>query len=155
MIDVVLEFATTGRIGLVHAGMALAEAEDLLGPGRPHPALRRHPEFDGYPIHWESLSLLKSGDRASEVNLELSPEHPLRLPEVLGSRHVGELGSVLMEDFLAALDEAACGYGSARSEEGVTHLDLESGVTAIFIHSEDWYDVPVQGDYLSKLRTRS
>ncbi|MFD7444747.1 hypothetical protein [Streptomyces sp. NPDC059909] len=35
LMDVLVDFARTGRIGPQHCGMSLAEAEDLLGPGTP------------------------------------------------------------------------------------------------------------------------
>jgi hypothetical protein len=33
--NVLVDFARTGRVGPLHCGMPLIEAEDLLGPGRP------------------------------------------------------------------------------------------------------------------------
>ncbi|WP_406229222.1 hypothetical protein [Streptomyces anthocyanicus] len=48
--NVLVDFARTGRIGPLHCGMPLTEAEDLLGQGRPHPAiLTKGPDIDGYP----------------------------------------------------------------------------------------------------------
>ncbi|MET8945737.1 hypothetical protein ABZX30_19655 [Streptomyces sp. NPDC004542] len=37
--SMLVDFARTGRIGPLHCGMPRAEAEHLLGPGRPHPAI--------------------------------------------------------------------------------------------------------------------
>ncbi|MER5473535.1 hypothetical protein ABZX90_26210 [Streptomyces sp. NPDC002935] len=51
--DMLVDFASTGQIGPLHCGMPLAEAEDLLGPGRPHPAIQMSgPDIDGYPYSW-------------------------------------------------------------------------------------------------------
>lgn len=153
MIDVVLELATTRRIGPAHAGMALVDAEALFGPGRKHPALLMHPEYNGYPIKWGNLVLTKAGDRTDEVELQLDPEYPLSLPEALGSKHVGESGAVLLEDFLSALEEAGCTW-EREADSGVTgqtNFELDTGVRAIFVRSRERDDVPVRGDYLRML----
>lgn len=49
LMNVLVDFARTGHIGPLRCGMPLTEAEDLLGPGRPHPAIRMRPDIDGYP----------------------------------------------------------------------------------------------------------
>ncbi|WP_328756664.1 hypothetical protein [Streptomyces sp. NBC_00271] len=41
LMNVLVDFARTGHIGPLRCGMPLTEAEDLLGPGRPHPAIRK------------------------------------------------------------------------------------------------------------------
>jgi hypothetical protein len=38
--DLLVDFSLTGQIGPLRCGMSLAEAENLLGQGRPHPAIR-------------------------------------------------------------------------------------------------------------------
>lgn len=35
LMNVLVDFARTGRMGPLHCGMPLTDAEDLLGPGRP------------------------------------------------------------------------------------------------------------------------
>ncbi|WNF27977.1 hypothetical protein RI138_14710 [Streptomyces sp. C11-1] len=58
LVNMLVDFARTGRIGPLHRGMPLAEAEDLLGPGRPHPAhVMKGPDIDGYPYSWGWLKL--------------------------------------------------------------------------------------------------
>lgn len=39
LMNLLVDFAESGRIGPLHCGMPLTEAEALLGPGRPHPAI--------------------------------------------------------------------------------------------------------------------
>ncbi|MCP2169117.1 hypothetical protein LX83_006001 [Goodfellowiella coeruleoviolacea] len=65
-----LEFAATGRVGKVRLGMSLSEAEEILGPGRPHPAIRMlGPEASSYPYFWDHLSLFAAGGRVWQVSL--------------------------------------------------------------------------------------
>lgn len=60
--SLLVDFARTGRIGPLHCGMPLSEAEGLLGPGRPHPAIRLlGPDVDGYPYAWGGLEWSSPG----------------------------------------------------------------------------------------------
>jgi hypothetical protein len=65
---VLVDFARTGQLGPLRCGMPLAEAEDLLGPGRPHPAiLMKGPDIDGYPYSWDGLRLVVTQRRVTEL----------------------------------------------------------------------------------------
>ncbi|MER5717657.1 hypothetical protein [Streptomyces sp. NPDC002132] len=107
--DVLVDFARTGRIGPLHCGMPLADAEDLLGPGRPHPAIRlKGPDIDGYPYAWDGLELEVTQRRVSGLWVRLWPGsttklHPLVLPE--SETHEA---TILREELTAALDSAGC-----------------------------------------------
>ncbi|MBW4722289.1 hypothetical protein [Saccharothrix obliqua] len=71
--DVLVALVTTGRIGRVRVGMSLSEAEELLGPGRPHPAIVLFgSRASGYPYRWGDLALSVSDGRVDSVALEPS-----------------------------------------------------------------------------------
>jgi hypothetical protein len=74
LMNLLVDFAQTGRIGPLYCGMPLSEAEALLGPGRPHPAIRmRGPDIDGYPYAWDGLELATAQRLVSEICIRLSP----------------------------------------------------------------------------------
>ncbi|GLX21995.1 hypothetical protein [Streptomyces lavendulae] len=124
--NVLLDFAATGRIGPLHCGMPLTGAEEVLGPGRPHPQIvMKGPDFDGYPYAWGGLELVVTRRHVSGISLRLDPGSVARLPpEVLPDAGVYE-ATVLREDFTAALDAAGCGYVT----NAVLTFDEQSAVT--------------------------
>ncbi|HEX8866802.1 MAG TPA: hypothetical protein VF821_14185 [Lentzea sp.] len=85
VLDDLLELAATRHLGAVRLGMPLAEAEAVLGPATPHPALRLRPNSPHYPYLWTGLRLFVSDGRVSRIVLE------------------AELGAVDREAFLDAL----------------------------------------------------
>lgn len=95
--DVLVDFASTGRIGPLNCGMSLTEAEDLLGAGRPHPAHRmKGPDIGGYPYSWGGLKLVVTRRSVSGIQIHLRP----------GS--ASSEASVVREDLIAALDRVRC-----------------------------------------------
>jgi hypothetical protein len=155
MMDLLVELAATGRIGPVHAGMSLAEAHELFGPGRPHPALRMRPDLDGYPYTWGSLELEKAGEEVAKVGLRLWPGQRLELPAGLepaglepaglGPAGLGPAGrgaddgasaTVERQAFLGALDDAGCPYQtySPLTFGDQSAIRTEVGTTAAFGH---------------------
>ncbi|MGW3631162.1 hypothetical protein ACWD7F_13510 [Streptomyces sp. NPDC005122] len=69
LMNVLVDLARTGRVGPLHCGMPLTEAEDLLGPGHPHPVLRMRPDVDGYPYAWNDLELVVTQRLVSGIQI--------------------------------------------------------------------------------------
>jgi len=107
--NLLVEFARTGRIGPLHCGITLAEAEHLLGPGRPHPAIRlRGPDIDGYPYSWGGLDLAVTQRRVSGISIRLWPGSTVDLPSLILPGAETCSATVLREELIAALDTAGC-----------------------------------------------
>ncbi|MGY5001473.1 hypothetical protein [Streptomyces griseus] len=106
--NVLVDFARTGRIGPLHRGMPLAGAEDLLGPGRPHPAIRMRPAIDGYPHAWGGLELTVTQRLVSGIRIMLRPGSMSALPSLVLPDSESCSSTVLREDLCAALDAADC-----------------------------------------------
>ncbi|MFE2529768.1 hypothetical protein ACFXEL_36715 [Streptomyces sp. NPDC059382] len=109
LMDVLVDFARTGRLGPLHCGMPLAEAETLLGPGRPHPAvLMKGPDVDGYPYAWGGLRLVVTRRAVSGVWITLRPGSAANLPPLV-LPDAGEYeATVLREELTTALDNVGC-----------------------------------------------
>ncbi|MFJ1805625.1 MULTISPECIES: hypothetical protein [unclassified Streptomyces] len=108
LMNVLVDFARTGRIGPLHCGMPLTEAEDLLGPGRPHPAIRMIPDIDGYPHAWDSLELVITQRLVSGIGISLRPGPTTRLPPLVLPDAESYPSTVLREDLIARLDAVDC-----------------------------------------------
>ncbi|GAA3990548.1 hypothetical protein GCM10022247_06650 [Allokutzneria multivorans] len=109
--DLLVDFARTGRIGPLHCGMSLAEAEDLLGPGRPHPAIvMKGPDINGYPYGWSDLDLSVTRRTVSRVRVQLWPGSTAKLPPLVLPDSESFEATVLREDMIAALDAAGCAH---------------------------------------------
>ncbi|WP_407836337.1 hypothetical protein ACE1OC_07605 [Streptomyces sp. DSM 116496] len=108
LMNVLVDFARTGRIGPLHCGMPLTEAEDLLGPGRPHPAIRLIPDIDGYPHAWNDLELSVTRRLVSGISIGLRPGSTTKLPPLVLPDSESYPSTVLREDLIAALDAADC-----------------------------------------------
>ncbi|MFF8873257.1 hypothetical protein [Streptomyces massasporeus] len=109
LMNVLVDFARTGRIGPLHCGMPLAEAEDLLGPGRPHPAIvMRGPDIDGYPYSWDGLRLVVTQRQVSGLCIDLFPGSTTKLPPLVLPESETYEATVLREELISALDIAGC-----------------------------------------------
>ncbi|MER5466501.1 hypothetical protein ABT010_38915 [Streptomyces sp. NPDC002668] len=109
LMDVLVDFARTGRIGPLHCGMRLTEAEDLLGPGRPHPAiLMMGPDIDGYPYSWDRLQLVVTRRAVSGIWINLSPGSTAKLPALVLPESESFEATLLREELVSALDKAGC-----------------------------------------------
>lgn len=108
MMNVLVDFARTGRIGPLHCGMPLAEAESLLGPGRPHPAIRMRPDIDGYPYAWNGLKLSITQRLVSGISISLRPGTTATLPPLVLPDSESYPSTVLREDLIAGLDAVDC-----------------------------------------------
>ncbi|MER6672866.1 hypothetical protein [Streptomyces sp. NPDC000983] len=89
--------------------MTLADAEELLGPGRPHPAIRmKGPDIDGYPYAWGGLKLDVTRRAVSGIRIQLRPGSTVELPAPVlpGSEPVE--ATVDREELVRALDAAGC-----------------------------------------------
>ncbi|MCX5127905.1 hypothetical protein OG898_34035 [Streptomyces sp. NBC_00193] len=106
--NVLVDFARTGRIGPLRCGMPLAEADDLLGPGRPHPAIQLIPDIEGYPYAWDCLELSVTRRLVSGISISLRPGSTTRLPSLVLPDSEAYPSTVLREDLLAALDAVDC-----------------------------------------------
>jgi hypothetical protein len=113
--DVLVDFARTGRIGPLNCGMSLSEAEDLLGPGRPHPAhVLKGPDIDGYPYSWNGLWLEITRRAVSGIRINLRPGSTAKLPPLVLPDSESFEATVLREELIAALDSAGCRHGVDR-----------------------------------------
>ncbi|WP_202477557.1 MULTISPECIES: hypothetical protein [Streptomyces] len=108
--NVLVDFARTGRIGPLHCGMPLRTAEDLLGPGRPHPAVRMRPELDGYPYAWNGLELVITQGAVSGIWIRLRPGSTTTLPSQVLPDSESYPSTVPREDLVAGLDAVDCRY---------------------------------------------
>ncbi|MEV6837179.1 hypothetical protein AB0N17_22170 [Streptomyces sp. NPDC051133] len=109
LMDVLVDFARTGRIGPLHCGMPLTEAEDLLGPGRPHPAiLMKGPDIDGYPYSWDGLRLVVAQRRVSGLWIDLWPGSTTKLPPLVLPESETYGATIPREELISALDIAGC-----------------------------------------------
>lgn len=107
LIDVLIDFSLTGQIGPLRCGMPLAEAEDLLGPGRPHPAIQmKGPDLDGYPYSWHNLDLVVTQRTVTGLWIRLWPGSTTKLPPLVLPDSEAHPATVLREEFLTALDAA-------------------------------------------------
>ncbi|MGW6872024.1 hypothetical protein ACWGHA_06765 [Streptomyces xanthophaeus] len=135
LMDVLVGFSSTGRIGPLHCGMSLAEAEDLLGPGRPHPAHVLRPGIDGYPYSWLGLDLVVTQETVSGIWIRLRPGSPARLPSLVLPDCEAVDATVPREEFLAALDGAGCGHEVnpvLTFDDQSSILTRPAGVCAVF-----------------------
>ncbi len=109
LLNVLVDFARTGRIGPLNCGMSLVEAEELLGPGRPHPAhIMKGPDIDGYPYSWNGLQLVVTQRAVSGIWINLRPGSTARLPPLVLPDSESFEATVLREELIAALDTAGC-----------------------------------------------
>ncbi|MEU4928313.1 hypothetical protein AB0G54_17640 [Streptomyces yokosukanensis] len=109
LMDALVDFSRTGRIGPLNCGMTLAEAENLLGPGRPHPAhIMKGPDIDGYPYSWDGLRLVVTERAVSGIWIDLWPGSTARLPLLVLPDSEPFDATVLREELIAALDDAGC-----------------------------------------------
>ncbi|WP_411105309.1 hypothetical protein [Streptomyces sp. cmx-4-9] len=99
--NVLVDFARTGRIGPLHCGMQLTAAEDLLGRGRPHPAIRMRPNIDGYPYAWNGLKLVVTQRVVSGICIRLRPGSTTKLPPLVLRDLESHPATVLREDLIA------------------------------------------------------
>ncbi|MER5730651.1 hypothetical protein ABT084_20360 [Streptomyces sp. NPDC002138] len=106
--NLLVDFARTGRIGPLHCGMALTRAEDLLGAGRPHPAIRMRPDIDGYPYAWDGLELSVTRGLVSGISISLRPGSTAMLPPLVLPDSESYPSTVLREDLIAGLDAVGC-----------------------------------------------
>jgi hypothetical protein len=107
--NLLVDFARTGCIGPLRCGMPLTEAEDLLGPGRPHPAIRlKGPDIDGYPYAWDGLELAVTQRAVSGIWINLWPGSTAKLPSLVLPESESFEATVLREELVTALDAAGC-----------------------------------------------
>ncbi|MBW4721361.1 hypothetical protein [Saccharothrix obliqua] len=130
--DVLLELVTTGRIGRVRLGMLLSEAEEVLGSGAPHPAIRLlGPEASGYPYYWGDLSLYVSDGRVDRVVLQ---------PSEVIERDV----------FLEILRRSGTAFEPhpALTFDGQSAIRTDAGAVILFAHREAAEGLDTAGHYL-------
>jgi hypothetical protein len=144
--DLLIEFARTGRIGPLHCGMSLTEAERLLGPGRPHPAIRlKGPDIDGYPYSWGGLELVVTQRHVSGIWIRLWPGSTVDLPPLVLPRAESHSATVLREELIAALDAAGCRHdinSALTFGEQWTMRTVPADVCAVFSLPGRGNDVP-------------
>ena len=122
--NVLVDFARTGRIGPLHCGMALTEAEELLGPGRPHPAIvMKGPDIDGYPYAWGGLRLVVTQRSVSGLWINLWPGSTMNLPPLVLPDSESFEATVLREELITALDTADCRHEAGTSPRVVDTFD--------------------------------
>lgn len=134
--NVLVDFARTGRIGPLHCGMPLTEAEDLLGRGRPHPViLMKGPDVDGYPYSWGGLGLEVTRRAVSGIRIRLWPGSAVSLPPLVLPGSESFAATVLREELITALDGAGCHHEVdpvLTFDEQSSILTRPAGVCAVF-----------------------
>lgn len=108
-LNLLVDFAKTGRIGPLHCGMPLTEANDLLGPGRPHPAIRlKGPDIDGYPYTWGNLELAVTQRAVSGICINSRPGSTVTLPPLVLPESASFEAAITREELISALNDAGC-----------------------------------------------
>jgi hypothetical protein len=154
--DVLVDFSRTGRIGPLRCGMSLAEAEDLLGAGRPHPAhIMKGPDIDGYPYSWDGLRLEVTQRAVSGIGLALWPGSTAKLPPLVLPDSESYETTVLRDELIAALDDAGCRHvvnGNLTFGRQSSIITQPAGVCAVFSLPARDHQVPHRDrHYLSVL----
>jgi hypothetical protein len=91
--------------------MTLDQAEDILGPGTPHPAIQlKGPDLDGYPYSWGSLKLSVTKKTISGIATFLWAGSTPTLPTAVLPGSKSYSATIVREDLIAALDAADCRY---------------------------------------------
>ena len=119
LMEFLVDFARTGRLGPLYCGMPLAAAQDLLGPGVPHPAIRMRPDIDGYSYYWGTLDLRITRGHVSGIGIETArpgPDARLRLPGLILPLSPSTASVVYLDDLVAALEAAGCWLRYAPSD---------------------------------------
>ncbi|MGI5421831.1 hypothetical protein [Actinomadura luteofluorescens] len=118
LLDLLVEFGLTGQIGPLYCGMRLDRAEEILGPGRPHPAhVLKGLDLDGYPYSWGGLDLVVTQRSVSGLWIRLRSGSTVRLPSIILPSAHPHAATVLRADFVSALDAAGCAH---EIEQGLT-----------------------------------
>jgi hypothetical protein len=147
--NVLVDFARTGRVGALHCGMPLSEAEDLLGPGRPHPAhIMKGPDIDGYPYSWDGLQLVVTQRAVSGIWVNLWPGSTAKLPPLVLPDSESFEATVLREELVTALDTAGCHHEvnpALTFGEQSSILTQPAGVCAVFSLPGRDHHVPLRG----------
>ncbi|MFD7879108.1 hypothetical protein ACFV5G_34295 [Streptomyces sp. NPDC059766] len=116
--------------------MPLAEAEDLLGPGRPHPAhIMKGPDIDGYPYSWDGLKLDVTQRAVSGIGIHLWPGSTVKLPALVLPESEAFEANVLREELITALDTAGCEHhvnGTLTFGQQSSILTRPANVYAVF-----------------------
>lgn len=109
LMDVLVDFSVTGQVGPLKCGMSLADAEKILGPGHPHPAIRMFgPDIDGYPYAWGGLDLVVSKRSVTGIWIRLRAGSTAHLPPLILHDSESYSASVTREELIEALDSADC-----------------------------------------------
>lgn len=107
--NLLVAFSRTGCVGPLHCGMPLAEAEGILGQGRPHPAIRMMgSDIDGYPYSWGDLDLVVTRRSVSGIWIRLQAGSVAELPAIVLPDSNSHSATVRRDELIAALDAAEC-----------------------------------------------
>ncbi|WP_143267979.1 hypothetical protein [Amycolatopsis alba] len=152
MLDLMLEFAGSGRIGPIHGGMPLTEAFKILGPGHPHPAIRLlGDKAEGYPYDWDSLSLSVTRNHVSSIRIEAWPGKNFSVPPSLAGQGGPQDSTITKKDFLAALDDARIDFEHTEvhgTDQNSAIRIIATGVSALFGFFDGTEAVSHSSDYL-------
>jgi hypothetical protein len=122
-LELLVEFARTGRIGPLHCGMWLSEAEDLLGDN---------------PYHWGDLELTSTGRRVSGISIRApAPGTRVDLPLFLPVDQ--PVAPVLLDELTLALNAAGARHELQPMDipyQRFLHIE-PGGVGASFTARED------------------
>ena len=112
ILDLVVRFADSGRLGPLHCGMALQNVEELIGPfhDRMHDSKPRRwrPRLH----FWHDLEVLICHGLVVEVSLPLWRES-VTLPDALGGGNKSALSRLTISEVLNALDATGCAWKEA------------------------------------------
>jgi hypothetical protein len=153
VMDLLLEFAGTGRIRDIQLGMSLEEAEKLLGPGVEHPAISMFgPAAEGhpYPYSWRNLDLLMTRRTVTGIDLSIRPGQDFGVPQALWPGDWPVASTVTREDTLAALATAQHEYEPFTELGSQSSVRIrETGVVIRFFDCEQSETVEHPGLYLT------
>ncbi|MFD1935491.1 MULTISPECIES: hypothetical protein [Nonomuraea] len=153
LLNLVVEFGLTGQVGPLHCGMPLDQAEEILGPGRPHPAIvMKGHDLDGYPYSWGSLDLVVTQQSVSGIWIRLRAGSNAHLPSIVLPDSHSHSATVRREAFVSALEVSGCAHEVEQSLTFGTQFSIRTqpaDVCAVFFPSrKDEHVTDREGLYL-------
>jgi hypothetical protein len=112
LMELVVDFAVSGRLGPVACGQTLAEVQQLLGPYEWRMEDRRPRRWRPRLHGWGDLELVICHDVVVTIGLQTWRDH-IDLPEVLGLPRSPGLAMLGYDDVLAGLRRAGCAWHRA------------------------------------------
>lgn len=129
-LDIVVDFAATGRLGPVRCGTSMSELEDVLGPYRDRQTVRKPRPWRPRIYRWDDLELLICHDVVTSITVRLRPDE-IALPTAITGWPAPRAAMLPWGQVSTALKTAGCAW---RDDPGML---LDEDARAIRIHDTD------------------